>query len=744
MLISFFILNGIVKAQGDYKNEAELIKKADQLFKKEDFFNAFRPYSQLLSVYPKDPLYNFRFGVCLMFADKRDKEKPIKYLEFAKDNLVKEPDVYYYLAYAYHLNYRFSEAIKSYEKFIEVGKSVDVSRFEVERKIEMCNNGIALLSNIRDLYVLEKKQVRKSDFYRSYRTNEFGGNFLSKPEEFKTKLDKKKEDNNFVFFSNQNQVVYFASYGKKGETGKDIYRVSKLPGGKWTEPQKLNEVINTPYDEDFPYMSPDGKTLFFCSKGHNTMGGYDVFVSSFNPASFMWSTPVNVNFPINTPFDDILFVSDSVKGFAYFASERISTEGQITVYKVGIDTRARESENLALAFKAEESGQKDDYIKALKLIKEKANLDVNSTPESYTETIKEIDKSKVDSVGAEITDNEGENQKNNKELEEIVISNEKIIEDAFNQHEKVKEQIVDLNDKRDIINTIGNQRLSSAKEKRKLASESEYNANVLRVQAAQEDKEAGLAFEIADEITEQIRVKEVEAEKVLDMAADIQKMISANAPDSTKAMYDRLINMVAIGDTFPDLAETILNHQQKIINQKKTKSIQYYNDAKELEKNIAEIKKEAELYREEANKIEDAELKAEYITQADEYDKEVIDKQKQVTTNYDLWKKNRNEADSLSEQTKSINSIVADVNLIQKETQQTKTQQKTQTEAIVENQTTGKTTEQETQQTEIQQETQTEAIVENQTIGKTTEQETQQNEIQQETQTEAIVENQTT
>ncbi|MCF8298528.1 MAG: hypothetical protein K9J13_13355 [Saprospiraceae bacterium] len=742
LLLGFFILNGIVNAQGDYKNEAELIKKADQLFKKDDFINAFRPYSQLLSVYPKNPLYNFRFGVCLIFADKRDKEKPIKYLEFAKENLVKEPDVYYYLAYAYHLNYRFSEAIKSYNKYIEVGKAADISKFEVERKIEMCNNGISLLSNIRDLYVLEKKQVRKSDFYRAYRTDEFGGNFLSKPEELKTKLDKKKEDNNFVFFSNQNQVVYYASYGKKGETGKDIYRVSKLPGGKWTEPQRLNEVINSPYDEDFPYMSPDGKTLFFCSKGHNTMGGYDVFVSTFNPASFMWSIPVNVNFPINTPFDDILCVSDSVKGFAYFASDRISPEGQITVYKVGIDTRARESENLALAFKAEESGQKDDYLKTLQIIKDKANLDVNSTPELYSETISGISKTKVDSTNKEITVNESENRKLNKELENTVISNEKIIEDAFNQHKKVKEQIADLKTKRDIINKIGNERQNSAKAKLKEASDSEYNANVLRSQAKQDNKEAELAYEIAKDISKQIQVKEIEAEKVLDIAAEIQKSISANSPDSTMAMYDRLVNLVATGDTLPDLAETILNHQQKIIDYKKEKSIKHYNDAKVLETDIAKLKDELKQYKEEAEKIEDAELKGEYVTLIEDYEKEIVDKQKNVDTNYDLWKKNRNEADSIVEQTKSINSIIADVNQLTQEAQQAKTKEQTQTEVVAENQNTEQTTEQETQQAETKEQTQTEVVAETQNAEQTTEQETQQAETKEQTQTEVVAETQ--
>ena len=665
--ICFFILSSFLSAQNDYKNEAELIKKADQSFKKDDFVGAFRPYSQLLSLYPKNPFYNFRFGVCLMYADKRDKEKPIRYLEFAANNYKEETEVFYYLGMAYHLNYMFSKAIKSYEKYKENAKTLELRKHDVDRRIQMCNNGIELLGNISDLFVLEKIKVRKSDFYRSYKIRELEGEFLCKPDYIKTKLDKKKDDKSCVFFSNNNQVIYFSSYGKKGETGKDIYRASKLPGGKWTAPKRLNEVINTPYDEDYPYMMPDGKTLFFCSKGHNTMGGYDIFMSSFNPASFMWSLPVNINFPFNTPFDDILFVSDSTKGYAYFSSGRSSIEDQITVYKVGIGNRPEKTENLALAYKSEVEGKEADYLKAVKYIKEKAELEVNITPEKFNEDLIEkekerekerVEKEKLDTNKSEIiADN-----KINKELEARVLSDEKIIETAFEQHNKVKKKIKVLKTQKDIVTSIASQRQKDASEKNNQAKESENKANVLKNQATQLFKEADIAYNIADNIGKQIVVKEKEAERIINYAAEIQKSVSVNPPETSMALLNKLLKEVENADTLKDFAQLFINDNNKLIAEKNTKASEYYKNAKKLEQDVAELKDEAKQYRAEAGKINDVSLQKEYIAQAEEFEKEAKNKQDESQSSLVLWEKTRNEADSMKDNSKYLDNVLADMN----------------------------------------------------------------------------------
>ena len=79
-----------------------------------------------------------------------------------------------------------------------------------------------------------------------------------------------------------------------------------MSDGTYSKPIILSNNINTEYDENYPYLLPDGKTLYFCSKGHNSMGGYDIFRSNFDEKAQDWSKPVNLDFAINTPFDDIL------------------------------------------------------------------------------------------------------------------------------------------------------------------------------------------------------------------------------------------------------------------------------------------------------------------------------------------------------------------------------------------------------------------------------------------------------
>src|SRR5207249_175528 len=96
----------------------------------------------------------------------------------------------------------------------------------------------------------------------------------------------------------------------------------------------LGNVINTEYDEDYPFLHPNGRVLYFCSKGHNSMGGYDIFKSIHDEETNTWSEPVNLDFPINTPDDDILYVTNEDETKAYFSSARASIAGKIAVYHI--------------------------------------------------------------------------------------------------------------------------------------------------------------------------------------------------------------------------------------------------------------------------------------------------------------------------------------------------------------------------------------------------------------------------
>ncbi|MFH1005546.1 MAG: hypothetical protein V1781_08685 [Bacteroidota bacterium] len=127
------------------------------------------------------------------------------------------------------------------------------------------------------------------------------------------------------------QTLYFVSTRQGGYGGRDIYQCSRLPNGGWSAPENMGNTINTPYDEDAPFIHPDGTTFFFSSNGHKSMGGFDIFYST-KVSKNAWTEPINVGFPINTTDDDIYFVTSSDGKRAYYASTRPEGIGEKDIY----------------------------------------------------------------------------------------------------------------------------------------------------------------------------------------------------------------------------------------------------------------------------------------------------------------------------------------------------------------------------------------------------------------------------
>ena len=137
--------------------------------------------------------------------------------------------------------------------------------------------------------------------------------------------------------------IYFTSDRPGGYGGRDLYRIRRLPNGQWSLPLNLGPNINTPYDEDAPFIHSDGTTLFFSSNGHNTMGGYDIFKSTLlDPDMNVWDKPVNMGAPLNTVNDDIYFCLSADGRTGYFSSERAGGLGGQDIYQVVFPTSQTE------------------------------------------------------------------------------------------------------------------------------------------------------------------------------------------------------------------------------------------------------------------------------------------------------------------------------------------------------------------------------------------------------------------
>lgn len=132
------------------------------------------------------------------------------------------------------------------------------------------------------------------------------------------------EDGNIMIFARREKV----------DSKSDLFMCRKLPNGKWSLAQRLPENVNTPYNEDFPYLSNDGCTLYFASEGHNSMGGFDLFKTNWNYESNTYSKPENLGYPINSTDDERSICVTPDNRVAYISAFRPNGFGDLDIYRI--------------------------------------------------------------------------------------------------------------------------------------------------------------------------------------------------------------------------------------------------------------------------------------------------------------------------------------------------------------------------------------------------------------------------
>jgi outer membrane protein OmpA-like peptidoglycan-associated protein len=137
---------------------------------------------------------------------------------------------------------------------------------------------------------------------------------------------------NHASVSKDGQTLLFTSEDDRGNGGLDIYISKKQSDGSWGVPENLGKTINTEHDEDSPYLSDDGKTLYFSSKGHESFGNYDIYVSTLNSGE--WSKPKNLEQPINSSGNDIFMIESDNLTSGYISSYRKGGHGDMDIYKI--------------------------------------------------------------------------------------------------------------------------------------------------------------------------------------------------------------------------------------------------------------------------------------------------------------------------------------------------------------------------------------------------------------------------
>jgi outer membrane protein OmpA-like peptidoglycan-associated protein len=181
---------------------------------------------------------------------------------------------------------------------------------------------IEIVEDVKQLFYFTE-QYEGDLYYNKYEEN----SEWSSPIEFDAKIRNKNIESHFYINDAMNHIL-FAS-GKP--YNHDIWQ-TQLIDGNWSSPKPISGSVNTEFDEDSPFLSHDGKKLFFSSERPSGIGGYDIFVSTWNDDTKAWGQPVNMGFPINTMDDDIYFevLPGDEKGF--LASNRLHSEGGFDLY----------------------------------------------------------------------------------------------------------------------------------------------------------------------------------------------------------------------------------------------------------------------------------------------------------------------------------------------------------------------------------------------------------------------------
>lgn len=198
------------------------------------------------------------------------------------------------------------------------------------------NSAIGLSADGQNMFLYHVDEKNGGDIYESH----LDGDKWTKPTALQKGINTEYYELSATLSADR-RTLYFVSDRPIGIGGTDIYRCNRLPGDIWSEPENLGRTINTEFDEDGVFFHPNGKTLYFSSKGHKGMGGYDIYKTELDERG-RFSRPENLGYPINTPDNDIYFVLGASGEKGYYSSVRTDGEGETDIYAIEFPVEKKE------------------------------------------------------------------------------------------------------------------------------------------------------------------------------------------------------------------------------------------------------------------------------------------------------------------------------------------------------------------------------------------------------------------
>lgn len=306
---------------------ADRMDDARRLVNEGDFWGARQLLDKEASANPRSSntaAFNYLSGVCAF--EGGDYAAARKLLETAKSKGSGAANLY--LGRLAFLDYDFPKAQDLYGEFRryreKAGQVAGEGVEEAERRLMTAENS---LGRVEKITVIDSIAVPTDGFYQFYKLPHSAGRILAP---FEMPLEKHRDGAVMAFM---NEGGDFMMWGEPDSVG-NVHLVEslRLTDGNWQEPVSTPSFLNKGGYADYPFMMPDGVTLYYASDGDESMGGYDIFVVSRDPQTGEYLQPQNLGMPFNSPYDDFLLAVDEENGVGWWATDRNHLGDKLTIY----------------------------------------------------------------------------------------------------------------------------------------------------------------------------------------------------------------------------------------------------------------------------------------------------------------------------------------------------------------------------------------------------------------------------
>lgn len=227
------------------------------------------------------------------------------------------------------MNYDFELAAEKYDKYAKSLKKYPNASGEelLEKYIQQLEIAENSLDNVQKIEIIDRIDVPDSDYFKYVQLPSSSGRLLDVDISL---LKNRRNTSDFAYSTESGDLMMWS---ENDEDHKDVIMQSeKLMDGSWERPVKVGMILNEGGDVRNPFLLTDGLTLYFSGDGEGSMGGYDLFVASKDPATGEFRQPMGLGYPFNSPYNEYMIAIDEDNGIGWWVTDRNQLEGELSIY----------------------------------------------------------------------------------------------------------------------------------------------------------------------------------------------------------------------------------------------------------------------------------------------------------------------------------------------------------------------------------------------------------------------------